>query len=192
MKKLSALLAAALLLATPAVAAAQAAIDTTGLSEAQIAELQQKAEAARQATPEGQVKSTAAKVSEWAEIGTGIGTGLAAAARETGTVVNEFAATPVGKMTTAVIIYKVVGKDILGVLIGVPLLILFVSMWLFYTNRHLTAPWRFKYNAEGKVTEKFRDTDGIKMHGSDLVAMWCFSWLGLFAISAMIIGFIIF
>lgn len=128
------------LMTLPGVAMAQveksspAPVDVTGLTAAQIAEINAQIEAKRTETPEGKVRESIARANEWVDIGEGIGAGVAAAARETGLVVNEFAKTPVGKMTTFVILFKVVGKDLLGLVIGSIVLVFFWTVWLVYTR----------------------------------------------------------
>lgn len=55
------------------------------------------------------------KVNEWLDIGTRIGQGLAGAAKEVGVAVNDFAKSPVGMWTIALITWKFVGGVIVHV-----------------------------------------------------------------------------
>lgn len=49
---------------------------------------------------------------QWTELGTNVGVAMVAAAKELGIAAAQFAETPLGKVTTAVIVYKIVGKDV--------------------------------------------------------------------------------
>ena len=106
-------------------------VDVSGLSPAQIAQINADIEAQRAASP----VSKAAEVNEWVNIGAGIGSGLAAAARETGQVVNEFAATPVGQLTVAVILFKVMGGDLIQLFIGLLFFGVSIIGWSVCFNR---------------------------------------------------------
>lgn len=100
------------------------------LSESQKADLAAQAakmvadNANEKVAPEAPGK-TAAVVKQWAEIGTAIGTGLAASAKELGIAANEFAQTPVGKFTVFLIAWHFIGGTILHVF--------FALLWFFTT-----------------------------------------------------------
>lgn len=122
--------------ASPMVAVAQSAstaqpVNTAGLSEVQLAELNAKAAELRANTPVAQVE--AAK--EWVDIGTAVGAGLASAARETGQVVNDFAKTPVGQLTVAVIVFKVIGGDLIQFVVGFLFLATAIPIWFNFYKR---------------------------------------------------------
>ncbi len=175
------------LLAVPTMAMAQT-VDTTGLTPQQVAEIQAQIEAKRTETPEGQVRASIARANEWVDIGEGIGAGVAAAARETGQVVNEFAQTPVGKMTTFVILYKVVGKDILGVVVGTILIIAFVTIWLVYTNKLFSKEKTITINADKSRVIQYRDREW-----SDGQYFTAFLAVAVFLIvNAVLVGVVIF
>ena len=103
-------LLAALLLVASFSANAAVQIDTSGLTESQKAELVQRAEAMK-VTP----TATVDKIDEWVNLGERIGKMFGGAAKEIGVAANEFVATPVGKWTMALIIYKVAGTDLLKI-----------------------------------------------------------------------------
>ncbi len=131
MKRLMIVAMAASLLAMPAMAQTQPtqpppSIDVSGLSPEQIAQVNADVAAQRASTPVAKAQA----VNEWVNIGTGIGSGLAAAARETGQVVNEFANTPVGKLTIAVILFKVMGGDLIQLIIGLIFFAAAISGWI--------------------------------------------------------------
>lgn len=103
--------------------ASAAEIDTRNLSDAQVAELKamaakasadnEKQKAGATVTP-GNALSTAATWGKQAsEAAEGFGRAFTTAARELGITVNEFLATDAGKLTAALIIWKVVGGSML-------------------------------------------------------------------------------
>lgn len=55
------------------------------------------------------------KVDRWVTLGTNIGQGLAGAAKELGVAVNEFSQTSVGKLTVALIVWHMLGEQIVHV-----------------------------------------------------------------------------
>lgn len=65
-------------------------------------------------------------MAKWADVGKGIAISLSAACKELSIGVNEFIKTPVGKLTTALIVWKVIGKDIWHMLLG--FILFFITM----------------------------------------------------------------
>lgn len=92
---------------------AEVQVSTQGLTDAEKAVLIQQIE---QIKVNRKSATSAEKVGEWVDIGTKVGLGLAGAAKELGVQANQFATTPVGKMTMGLIVYKVAGSDLLKVL----------------------------------------------------------------------------
>ena len=141
-------------LAMPATAMAQATVNTQGLTEQQIIELQAAAATARAGanTPEAQAQ----KVSQYVEIGKGIGQGLGSAAREMNIAVNDFAKTPVGQVTMALIVYKVVGSKLIGVLGSIIWFGIMLPLWVVFFNKTCyPKDVRITYDKEtGKKTGK--------------------------------------
>lgn len=116
-----------------------ATLNIQGLSKEQIAELNSRAEKMR--SPEDQVQGISAaaraETAAWANLGANIGTAMVSAARELGLAANEFSQTGLGKIVTGVVIYKVMGRDILGVIVGTGILIFGygIVVWLFVAHR---------------------------------------------------------
>ena len=154
MKKL--LFAVALLLA-PSVAMADpvpppaTGINTAGLTPDQMKQVQQQADQLRAASPEAQTQETLQNVQKYVEIGKGIGSGLGEAARSMGVAVNDFANTPVGRLTTFVIIWKVLGHDFLGIIAGSIWFAVMIPLWVYYFRRICL---------QGDVTETFHEETG--------------------------------
>lgn len=60
-------------------------------------------------------RSAAAVTSEWIDVGERLGQGLAATARELGIAVNDFAKTPVGMVSIGLLVWHIMGSDIIHV-----------------------------------------------------------------------------
>lgn len=132
MKKLLMILASSLLMAT---AHAQTTADISSLTTEQQAEVLKKIEA-MQAPGSKNISATAREETEkWVELGGNMGKAAVGAAKELGVAANDFVATPLGKVTMAVVVYKVVGKDILGVIAGGGVLVFFLSMAVYMVRR---------------------------------------------------------
>lgn len=134
------LLCAVLCASTLTAFASQSTIDTSGLSDAQIAEIkaiaaQKSAEVARQ-KDEGGVAlpkdpgAMATLAATWgqqaAAAAEGFAKALSIAAKELGITINEFLATPAGKLTAILIVWKVAGASIVHLLYSM----LFVTVGL--------------------------------------------------------------
>lgn len=115
--------------------AAFAQIDTRELSAAQKAQLEAAAAQMKVENASGGPTSTVQKVNEWVQVGQGVGAGLASAARELGIVANEFARTPVGQITIALIIFKVAGGDLIQLLCGTLWFIALGSIWFYFYKK---------------------------------------------------------
>lgn len=58
---------------------------------------------------------TVDKIDRWVQVGSNLGKGLAATAKELGVAVNEFANTPIGKLATALIVWNIMGSAIVHI-----------------------------------------------------------------------------
>lgn len=70
------------------------------------------------------VREEAAK---WGELGANMGRAAVGAAKEVGMAANEFVSTPLGKVTMGIVIYKVIGKDIIKFIMGFSILVFFLT-----------------------------------------------------------------
>ena len=134
MKKILAILA--LTLASTAFAQNQPVIDVSKLTPEQVAQInRQVTEMANQPT---NVSANVRKEAEaWGELGANMGRAMVGAAKEVGVAANEFGQTPLGKVVVFLAVYKIVGQEILGVVIGSLILIVgySVALWLLVTRR---------------------------------------------------------
>lgn len=100
---------------------------------------------------------------EHAIFGKQIAEAIGAAAKEMGVAVGEFVKTPVGKITTAIIVYKLVGRDLLHYAGGVVhITIALLLMPWFFGKR--TMPREITYNEAGK---KISDKSCWPVNSSD-------------------------
>ena len=88
------------------------------------------------------------KVEKWVKIGSNIGKGLAGAAKEVGVAVNDFANTPIGQLTMALIIWHMIGAQLIHVFGGILIWIVGIAI-----IRHMVArayPSTITYSKETK------------------------------------------
>ena len=107
-------------------------IDLDGLTEEQGAEL--RLEAAKMRNEQDPAK-VSERMAEYAEIGQKYGVALAATAKELGVAADELLDTTVGKVALVLIIWKVMGSELIGLLIGIPWLLIGSAIWLYLFRR---------------------------------------------------------
>lgn len=117
-------------------------VDVSGLTDAQVADLQVKASSlkATNLTEKAANMSTANplspnNISQYAELGKDLGVGLASTAKELGIAANEFAETPVGHIAMALIIYKVIGNSVLHFICGFLWLTSTTLLFIYFFRR---------------------------------------------------------
>lgn len=83
--------------------------------------------------------STSEKVreeaSKWVDLGGNMGRAAVGAAREVGMAANDFVGTPLGKATMAVVVYKIVGRDIVKIAIGGVLMLFSLAIGTYFLVR---------------------------------------------------------
>jgi hypothetical protein len=161
------------------------AIDVSKLSPAQQAELQAKVAEMAPTNTSAKVRE---EVSAWAEMGTNLGQAVVAGAKELGVAANEFSKTTPGKIVIAITVYKIVGKDILGILIGTALLIVSTAIFLMFHQSHRKSDRVYElrpvfwglYNRNTLVSYKESEIDGAAMFISSFFLIVV--WIGAFII----------
>lgn len=122
------------------------AIDTKGLTPEQVANIEAAVAQAKQAN----TGTTLTLASEWgqqaATAAEGFAKALGIAAREIGVTVNEFISTPAGKLTAALIVWKVAGATLISMAYGVVVLVIGLwAAWLLArhiaTDRYESVPY---------------------------------------------------
>lgn len=136
-------------------------IDTDNLTPQQIAEFQLAIEKKRQ---ENANPTSVENLSKYAELGQNIGVALAATAKEVGVAVNDFSGTTIGKVTIGLIVYKIVGSEIIRKAFALFFFVCGGFVWLRIFRR-LCLVESTLYHENGKVKEvraySYKDkTDG--------------------------------
>lgn len=78
---------------------------------------------------------TPEKINVWAENGKGIGIAIGSAAKELGLAADAFLKTDAGKITVAMIAWKVMGKDIFQIIGGSVFFIILAGIWVHVYRR---------------------------------------------------------
>lgn len=141
---------------------AQGQINTSGLTPTQRAELELKAaeyqEANENAIP------PAEKMKEYADAGQAIAVAIGSCAKELGVAVDDFSKTRVGTITMVILCWKLIGKDILGIIVGSLVLTIGLIMWTKYF-RKMCLVKKIEYHESGKVASiTHYDTDDVVPH----------------------------
>lgn len=134
-------------------------VSTKGLSPAQVLEIQAATiklqQANAEAGPGGVVnaisnikpaeisKSVRTEAGEWGAMGKNMGSALISMAKEMGVAVNEFAQTDLGKIATAVIVYKLIGHTLINMVVG--FLLLTVGLYAVYRFWRKATTERIEY-----------------------------------------------
>lgn len=134
MKNIVAILA--LSIASTAFASTSTTVDVSKLTPEQVAQInKQVSDLSAQPT---NISANVRKEAEaWGDLGANMGKAMVGAAREVGVASNEFASTSLGKVVVGIVAYKVIGKDILGVIVGSLILVIGYSLaiWILTTRR---------------------------------------------------------
>ena len=172
MKKILAILALSVASSTfafvkPASAATQSSVDVSKLTPEQVAQINKQV-ADMQAQPTNISANVRQEAEAWGTLGANMGKAMVGAAREVGVAANEFGQTSLGKVVVGIVTYKVIGRDILGVIVG-SLIIVFgysLAIWIFTTKR-----WSdVQYEYEPVMWGMFKKQRVVKSHtDSDVV-----------------------
>ena len=94
---------------------------------------------------------------KWAELGSNLGKATVSAAKEIGVAANEFVATPIGKITMTAIVFKIVGRDIIKLVIGLMILIVFIStaIIMLFKKKYYNAEFEYKPVLWGLYQKKY-------------------------------------
>lgn len=131
-----------------------AQVSTSGLTEEQKAQLALQAAQMKKQNDSGSAvaeisKFSPEKLNEWVELGKNAGLAVAAMAKELGVASDKFLESNTGKIAAALIIWKVVGKDMVGIVGG-------TIAWVILVNIIL---WSFRYfHMKKKMTNKKEGT----------------------------------
>ncbi len=135
-------------------------IDMRGLTAEQRAQLVIQAEQMKKKeTP------TVEKVSQWVELGKNVGVALTSTAKELGVAADTFLQSTTGKITIVLIFWKIMGRDLVHMFVGIGLLCTLVPLWVYlFRKMCLIKSVRTEY-----PTEKFKKVKIVEHYGEDVV-----------------------
>lgn len=116
------LLAMVMICASSLSFAVDSSLDVSKLTQEQRAQIQ--LDVTKLANPTDTSEKLRDEASKWGELGKNVGTALVASAKEVGQGVNEFSQTNVGKVTIAIIVYKIIGRDVIKLAVGLLTLVI--------------------------------------------------------------------
>lgn len=147
MKKILAILALSIASSTFAGVASQngAYVDVSKLTPEQVAQINKQV-SEMQSAPANISASVRQEAEAWGQLGANMGKAMVGAAREVGVASNEFASTGLGKVVVAIVAYKVIGQDLLGIIFGSLILVVGYSLaiWILSTRRWSTVKYEYE------------------------------------------------
>lgn len=153
----------------------------SGLSESQTAQLYANAakmiEENNEALNVAKNVPTAQKLDEYAGLAKSISIGLADTAKNLGIAVNDFANSPVGRITEFVIVYKVIGNQIVHYFFGGVWFLVIGSVWWIIFRRTCLGNYEITYDKDTgkKITKTW--IDAAYENTSTLGMRWSMTFL---------------
>lgn len=141
-----------LFLLVMSVGAAANSVNTNGLSEQQILQLQLEASKLRDAR---NTDISAEKISEYTLVGQQVSQAIITVASELGKSVDDVLSTTTGKIIIFIVVWKVIGEDLMGFIVAGLWCLTFIPLWAYYF-RKFCINYEFSYHENGKVSEKRR------------------------------------
>ena len=141
-------------------------IDTSKLTKEQVAQLQAQA-AEMQSTPGQTAVIVRQEAEAWADLGGKVGMAMVSAAKEVGMAANEFASTDLGAVVTAIVVYKIVGTEIMSLFGGFVILLVGIPLSLWMLMKKSTWAYDVEYEYQ-KYLGGFSLHLAIFPHGSKL------------------------
>lgn len=132
-------------------------IDTSKLTAEQIATVQAQVAEMSKSSPQGTSAAVRKEAEAWGELGSNVGKAMVGAAREVGVAANEFAATGLGKVTVAIIAYKLIGEEAMGVIVGMLVFVVGtgIALWILLTNHFHTIEYETKPILWGMMNKRY-------------------------------------
>lgn len=152
-------------------------LDLSKLTTQQKADLMKEAATMERSKEAGVSEKTREEIGKWGELGVGMGRAAVSAAKEVGVAANEFVQTPLGKVTMGVVVYKIIGQEVLklAVCLFITMVMLVVAILMVFRKKGVV-----EYNnipvlgglwVKRRVTKYIPDSD--IMIGHLLVAVVC-------------------
>jgi hypothetical protein len=140
-------------------------VDTSKMSPEQVKQLVALQDAVNTPSQAVQISTEVRKeMGEWGAMGQGIGIALISAAKELGLAANEFAGTPLGKVATVIIVYKMVGEDIIGLAFSTLVLI----VGFYWGIRLMKSGVRSEYEIKQTPVLWGLWTRNVRVRGNDI------------------------
>ena len=156
-------------------------LEVYGLTEEQAAKLRLDAAQMKNKTDPGKVSD---RMAEYAEIGQKYGVALAATAKELGIAADEILNTTVGKIALILIVWKVMGEDLIGLLVGVPYLIIGFLAWGYMFRRLCVIVSVTREPVEGRWLRK----KTVTYHSANSDNTWNIRWVMLLSLAFGVFG----
>jgi hypothetical protein len=118
-------------------------ISVENLTKKQIAELNQHV-AEMKKDPSNVSEKVRSEVEAWTDLGQNIGRATVGAAKEVGMAANEFATTPLGVVTTSIVVYKLIGKDIVNFFVGASMIFVGTLIGLWCSRRRYVRQYEYR------------------------------------------------
>lgn len=125
---------------------------------------------------------------KWVNAGASVGKGLASIVKELGITVNEFVQTPAGKIGVGVLVWHVMGNELIRVVFGTVLLFIWIPIWISMYRNYCFPKSRvtsertglFQYKSVVEYREVSEDTNGWRI--TLLIAFVVFAALNFWVI----------
>lgn len=131
---------------------AQQSVNTSGLTEQQILQLQLEASKLRDSRT---TEISAEKISEYTLVGQQVSQAIITVASELGKSVDDVLSTTTGKIVIFIVVWKVIGQDLMGFIVAGLWCLVMIPLWAYYF-RKFCVNYEYKYHDNGKLLEKRR------------------------------------
>lgn len=153
-------------------------------AQLQLQAAQMAAKNAQNAKSELEPPVTPDNVKQWIDIGTYVGQGFNATAKELGKTADELLTTNVGMIAMALLVWNYVGNQLVGIVVGMMwYIVLLPAWWILY--RRLGLQYTVNYYENGKKKDvSYTSTRNGNIHGTFIMALIVIMGVGLIILFA--------
>lgn len=178
--------------------AAAETVDISKLTPSQRQVIEQQVEQLQPVSSQEMVKSAREELTAWGELGANMGKATVAAAKEVGMAAGEFAQTPLGQITTAIVVYKIIGRDVIRLIIGTVLFFIVLPICLIciiHTPQRYNKTYEYKpvlfglWNRRMLVSSSTREATRTEVSADEGKFIICVIFAGATFVSSMLIFF---
>lgn len=180
----------AILFMLPFMVAAQT-LDLSTLNKEQKAQISKVLTAEAEQSPQAVAVTVRKEAEAWTTLGSNVGLALIGAAKEIGVAANDFAATDLGKVVTFIVVFKLIGESLIGVIVGTGIILVggAIGTYMILKKNYKTieytyVPTWFGMRTKRVVSKAVPDTNEN--------SGWAFAGVGLMAVSTIFGCLIIF